>query len=233
MKDEVHSWKLLRCHADHREVGAADAHVSSNDRRVAGELLAPGVVCEDDHRVASRHAILVGNEGAADPRRHAEHIEEVAADHEAEPGLRRVVRAIGETRDGHTIGDEPREAVRPIPQVDVVAVRRQTSDGDERVTLLRDRCRDRDDVAALRDLQRPQCKRVGETEHRRIQADADRDRHHRDGREAWVLQQHPHAVPEVVPYAFEHWRHLSNNSQVPASKSQTSGSPSNRTRSWE
>ena len=67
------------------------------------ERLHPGVVRDHRHGVAAGHLILVGAKEAPQLRPHFEHVEQVAADGEAETALGLVFATERKARDQHPV----------------------------------------------------------------------------------------------------------------------------------
>ena len=69
---------MLGRHADHRELDPVQPDPGAENRRAGVVLAHPEIVAQNDHGIASLHLVLIGTEGAAQRRLHAQHSEEVA-----------------------------------------------------------------------------------------------------------------------------------------------------------
>ena len=81
LHDAMKARERFRRHAHDGELDAGNVHGPSNDRRVAGELLLPRGMTQDDNGVPSRDPILVRQEAASKHGLDVERAEEVAAHH--------------------------------------------------------------------------------------------------------------------------------------------------------
>ena len=163
-----------------------------------------GAVREHDDGVSSGHPILVGTNGATDRRLEFEHIEEIAADGEPQLALRHLVAPRREARKGDGVRSQTGEALCAISQIDVVAIRDPVGGEEERLVGPRRRGAHADDLIRMRHGQRSKDEAVGEAEHGRIGADANRDRRDGDQREAGVLHEHPRAVFQILEKSVNH-----------------------------
>jgi hypothetical protein len=186
--------------ADHGGLDAADANAPVHDCRVRREVLGPRVVVEDDDGTVPAGAVLVGPEGAAEPRTHAHRVEEVAAHGHPGFALNLFVGVSGKAGDDQGVGDEPLHAARLIAQVEVFGIGQP---GIAKAHARRERV-DRHDVARSRHGERSQHQAVGQAEHGRVGAHADGDRDDRGGGKPWILPEHPHAVAQVLTKAVQH-----------------------------
>ncbi len=200
----MHTGETLRCDADDGEVETTEADLPPDDSRIGSELLGPRVVREHDDRIATRHSILVGTQGTTERWSEFEHIEKVSAHGEPELALHHLVVPRREARERDGVRRQAGEALCTVSQIDVVEIREPVVAEEDRLVRPRRRGAHADDLIGARDGQRSQDEAVGQAEHGRVGADADRDRHDRDQREARVLHEHPRAMAEVLEYAFDH-----------------------------
>ena len=137
-------------------------------------------------RIAPDHAVVVDADRAAVNRLDAERVEQVAADGHSETALSRLIGAIGQADDDDSKRNEGGEAPRLVAHVFIVRVRQRCRRGT-RETRLGNDGRDGDDLARTGNGERAEHQRVREAEHRGVGAHANRDRQHRDEREARIL----------------------------------------------
>ncbi len=92
----MHPRESCRCNPDDGELHAPESDASPDDVRIGSELIGPRVVSEHEHRVSSGHAVLVWKKETPECWLETEHVEEVAADDQAEFALSRLVSPVGE-----------------------------------------------------------------------------------------------------------------------------------------
>src|SRR5260370_16761317 len=65
---------------------------------------------------------------------------------------------------------------------------------------------DGEELFRMRHWEEPQSGAIENSENAGVHAHAERQREHRDGREAWILDQHSPAKPQVVQQHFQYWQ---------------------------
>ena len=157
-----------------------EPHRASDDGRIAGERALPVVVRENDDRVRAGRDVVLGAKQPADLRSKAEQREVIAVHQLAGERLdviAGVERGDGELRD-RDLGER---ACRGAAEVDVVRVR-ERREREIALSLI-----DLGDLLGMRDRRASEQDRVHEAEHRRVGADAERQRKQRDEGEAGTL----------------------------------------------
>ena len=154
------------------ELDPVEPYRAAEDRAIRAELPLPEIVAEHHDRVASGHLVFVGSKGAAQLGLHAHHREEVAAHQQADRQFRQRAGLGGEPHNRLGERDQSFEAPAAIPDVDVVAIRREQDrpDGAEEIDPTVSTS------PAARHGERPEQQRIGEAEDRRVRADANRER---------------------------------------------------------
>ena len=203
MHELIGSGEIGRHDADHRHVHTGNANAAAEDSAIGGKFLLPQFMIEDDDRIAANDAIVVDADGAPEHRLHPEHVEEIAADSHAELTLRGLVGGVGKARNDQPEGGQAAKAAVAIADLFVIRIGQGRGVG-RRESRFRRHGGHVDDLARTWGGQRSKDECVRKAEHRRVGPDADRDRGHRDQREARILPQHPDAVREVLPESANH-----------------------------
>jgi hypothetical protein len=186
--------------ANHCKGHAVQPQFPADDRGIATERLHPGVVRDHRHGVAAGHLIFVGAEESPQLRPHLQHVEQVAADGEAETALGLVFAPEREAGGQHPVCGDAGEAPRGVTKLAI----REIREPRPAAAVVGRGAVDGHDIAAARYWQRAQHHAVGDAEHRRARRDADRNRGDRHEGEARVLHEHPHPVSEVLYQRLEH-----------------------------
>ena len=161
---------------------------ASDRGRIGTEPPAPEAVAEDDGLPAVGR-VLGGGEVAADCRLHAEHPEEVRRDpHAADPFGFAVRDQRRDPRPDERHVLERVAALAPVEERRVADVAGRSG----RAALA-----DRDEPIGIRVRQRAEQHGVEDAEDRGVRADAERQRHERDGREAGRTPKQPRGVADV------------------------------------
>ncbi len=182
---------VRRHHADDGDAAAVELNGAADDGRIAGEAALPETVAQDRDRVVSLRTFIVG-ERAPDQRRDAERREEVGRDVHADDFFRRarsgqVDAVVVERRD-------PLECRRALAPAD--EVRRREHVGAARPPRVG--FPHHDQASGIAERQRLEQHRVDDREDRRVRADAQRERQHRDRREARRAQAQTDGVADVL-----------------------------------
>ena len=192
--------EAARQHPDDRERLAVDEERLADDARVAAVAALPQPVGQDDDPVPARH-LLLGQEGAAHGRPHAEHREERRRDADA-------ADLLGDSIAAH----RPRHRVEPVaPPDDVVerpalrapveeVARRRRDVVVHRPALRRVHVADAHEAIDVRERRRAEEEVVGDREDGGGRADPEGEGQHRDEREAGVP---PRAAQRVADVADE------------------------------
>lgn len=200
-----------RRYADDFRNEAVDTHRAADHGRVAPEQAHPERMAQHRHQRGVGRVISWG-QSASELHARPQGPEVVSIDQRAARRERRHPA----TRHAHTSQEREREdpdigrsglAQRPVQRVAEVAPQGRTR---LRVPIVgRTALVDRDiaipvprkqlQLRRILDRQRRQQQRPHDSEHRRVRANADREREHGDRREARALAQHPQHVPEIRP----------------------------------
>jgi hypothetical protein len=182
--------------ADDRELDAVHAHAPPDDGGIGAERTLPKPMAQDRHGVTPRHGILRRSEYAPNRRLHAHRAEEVAGYERRRANLGGRIGARGELDcDVFVRRQAAGEARRRVANVDVVRVRRAQH---VRAAGRHVHGADGDDFVRVRDRQRAQQQSVGEAEGRRVRADPDGERQHRDQREAGTAREQARSHAQVL-----------------------------------
>ncbi len=188
---DVRAIEERRRHADHRESVRIDRDGLPDDRRVAAEPGAPGVVAQDRHRMRPLAEIFVGSEAAPHQHRGAKHGEVISRDRfplnahrvaGGPQGERKSTRGRQPVEEGHLLPDSLGDRVGDPRRARALAPRRR--DPDQRRRLADPRARTPQDG-------------VGQRVERRVRADPEGQRRHRQQREAGAPQHLADGIAEV------------------------------------
>jgi hypothetical protein len=149
---------------------AVEPKPTSDDGGIRAEFAFPYLVRQDHHRVAPRHALLVGVESASHLRLDAEHTKEVATHQKShlEPWLCSGI--IGKADADQVIGHQAVKRSGFVTKVDEVRIREAAEASGRRARY------HHDDMRRIRHRQGPQEQGVGEAEDGRVGADAKGER---------------------------------------------------------
>ena len=182
--------ELGRHHADHGHRRAVDPQRLAQHVGPALEAVAPDPVADDHHRLGAGLAVGVG-EVAAQHRPGAQHPEGIGGDPGAAIALGRAVGA-----DDIGVAQVERRQVLerglPGPPLGELPLR-----GPEVVVLLDVERRGVEDALRALEGQPAQHRPVQDAEHQGAQADAERQRHHRQGRHHWLPKSQTEGETEV------------------------------------
>ncbi len=185
--------ELLRHDADHGRAPAADERqLLTDDARVSAEAALPEPVTQNDGARPAR-AELFRRERAAERGRDAEQREEVFRDAHARDHLGQAARV--ERQAAARVGRQPLEGAALRAPVHEVRGRDAAHFGRAAAPVLG---RGDDHALGRVERQRPHQRRVHDAEDRRVDADAQPQRQHRDQRQPRPLQQRPHPVTQVL-----------------------------------
>ena len=184
--------ELLRHHADDRRHLGVGSHGAADDRRIAVEAILPGAIAEQHHR-RRRRMILLGPEGAAEHRLHAEDVERPRTGVGAEVADRLALGAADVDRLGVERGDVFEAGLLGAPILEVVDAHAHELDALRRLVT-----EQRHEPIRVVVRQPPDHGHVDDAEHRRGQADPEGQRD--DGRDAepGPADEHPDAVANVT-----------------------------------
>ncbi len=172
--------------ADDLERLVVTADDAADDIRRGGETVAPHGIADDHDAVIA--AGFVGIELPPERWRDAEHVEEIGRD--AQP-LRGAARFRERDVRLHVSGDAA-EAVLVVREREVVGGRKRA------VVILRRRAVQLDETFGVREGQRPQQQGVEKAEHRRVEADAEREGEDGDERKERLARQRPDNVAQIL-----------------------------------
>ncbi len=185
----IEAGELRRGDADDREGRAIERHRLADDVRRAAEAPLPETIADDHDRAvlaASAHVVRLG-EGAAENRRHAQHLEETAARHDAVGVVR--LAAARQVEAGRAIGEGPVEQLG-IARAQLLPQRV----GPGRPLLAGQQL---DEMLGLLDRQGAQHQRVDDREDRRVGADAERQGEDGDRRDHRRRPQRTNRIADV------------------------------------
>ena len=178
--------------ADDREVDAVEPHGAAEDGWIGAELLRPEIVAEDHHRVASGTWSSSGRKSRPSSGATPTTAEEIAAHQHADARLRQRRRDRWRSRPWTW----RTRSVRRSSCCDRGC--RRSRDTTRAGSPGRGRQSDRQQLARTWHREGPEQQRIGKAEDRAVRADANRQRHHRDDREARIPREHPAAVAQVL-----------------------------------
>ena len=179
-----------RHHASNRVRLIVHRHDAADNRRIGIEPPPPQAVAQYQHAPSGRR-VVGGGEVASQRRSDAERAQEVRRHaHRGNPlGLAvRDERRIPRSDDRDLV-----ECVRPFAPVD------HRREADVSGAAVGAGFADVDEPRRIGERQRPEKHRVDHAEDRRVRADAERERHDGDGREAGTAVQQPEPVADVAP----------------------------------
>ncbi len=153
----------------------------------------PEVVTDNGDGMRTRRSIVVLREETSGPRSHAEHFEKVSADQFAAHAF--VLIGVTDVHLRAAARDDAGEDVAAIAQVLVHRVRERALDAWSFFRIVRG---EHDELIGIVDRQALQQHLVGDREDRGVRADAECEREHDDGGEAWVLGEQPNGVANVL-----------------------------------
>ena len=176
----------------------------------AAVLLLPEPVAEDDAGSRARFSIVGRRQQAADVRRHAERLKEIAADPDSLCGSR--LAAAGQVERHGAPGEHLGEGLLPLAHGahnGFVMIGRRLMKRPVRPfpfvsMLISTSC------CGILDRKRPEAHRVDELEDGRVRADAERERQDGDDRESGIEPQEARAVAQVLPDGLERARSCSS-----------------------
>ena len=199
------SREIPRCDADHRELPVPQLEHRAERSRAAGELPLPEGVADHRHRRADRRDVLVFAKETPAGGRDAEK-RKVARGHEQSVEIRRLVAAAERHAQGRN-GRDLREArVLGADRREHRIVRRALP--EPVLHRSRDECHDLVRRAHMR--RRPKQQLVDDAEHRRVRADAERERQQHRDREPGRAPQLPHRVRHIVENRLQSMTHGSS-----------------------
>ena len=183
--------ELGRHDTDHLDGLSVNLHCVVDQIGIGAEAIPPCTVTQHDHVVGTR-LVLFGCEHSADRRSHAQRSEEVSGDQQALESLGGL--AVADQHRRRTIeGHHLREDIVPRAEVDEVGWR-------VRPAVRVDRCaEDLDQPFRLWIGKGTEEVSVQHAEHRRIGADAERQRYDGDGREPWSAAERARREAEILP----------------------------------
>ena len=206
MPENQHPRKGFRGHANHGELGAVQANVLAENRRVASEFVLPEVRPEHHHGIAPRHLIFVLPKSPPQPRLYAEHMEVVAGNKHATLDPRSGSWFAAEAHRFHCcVGDYAVVALRFAADVQVFAIGEIV---EARVTC---RAYQTYHAARMRYRVRPENQRIDHAESPRGHSDPQRERDHHERSKSGRAAQAPDRVVRVV----EEIRQPINASHIP------------------
>ena len=183
-------------HADDGELFAVDTHEPPEGVRAGAELL-PELIADDRDADAGAGTLLFRGERSSMRRRRTEHLEVVVSHR----GGKRTPRAVAgiETDEVHGVRGQARKDVgRSFLDIAVVRV------GEVARFQVRRRRVDVQLHHFVRiGVQRPQQQAIDEAEHADVDADAERQRHHRRDREPGAATQRPQREAHVLDEVLE------------------------------
>src|SRR5438067_3409490 len=188
----VDSSEALGSDADDAEINSIDPHRAADDRTVGGELGTPEIIGEHGDGTPSGNRVFFSKKAAAERRLYAEHLEEVAADHQRAAKMSAV---IGRLRHAYPVEIKSREAIkgtRLVTQVPIVRIR----DAAHSSRLIRRIGADRYHRTRVIDRQRTQEESVCKAENGAIRANAKRERQCRNRCEARIAHKQPQPVTD-------------------------------------
>jgi hypothetical protein len=182
-----------REHAHHGGRRAVHLHRAPHHAAVAAEGAAPERVPEQRH-ARRPHRVLAGGEASPRDRRHAEHVEEVGGDLGRGEHHRPV--AVGEGGAGRVVAGDRGEGAAPAAEVEEVGVRRLHA---PRAGRLRRAVPEVHEPLRLGEGEGAEERGVDDAEHRRVGADAERDRRDHGRGEARPREEPARGVSQVAP----------------------------------
>ena len=185
--------EIDRHDADDRARDAVENNRLAHDVRIAGKALLPEAVAEDGDRRAAGLVLVLGDP-AADDRRQLEHAKQARRHARCTDALR-VPLARQDAAAGRRAADGVEDGVLIAP-VDVLGKRRRAR-GTERLRVV-----DRDERVGIGEWQRFDQHRVHDAEHRRVGADAERQRDHGQRREPRIAREQPKGETDVLKERF-------------------------------
>ncbi len=176
---------------------AAERERAPEDLRIGAESALPQTVAQNDHVRRLGHEVLVGLKHAAARRRHAQQRKVRRRDEFS-------VDALGLLGPDHrhalaVEGGDVLEALRSRAPIDVVRIRGPPA-FHSRAHDIAPQFHERGRILVR---ERPLADRVDEAEDGRVRADADRERQHRDDREARRFAERPQRVAHILRQRLE------------------------------
>jgi hypothetical protein len=194
---------LLR-DADDRERIVADDDLLADHVGIAGEARLPVAVADHGHRMRAARHVILRRQHAAERGLHAEHVEERSRHQLARRALRAALNAHG--HGPVAAAEHTREHVVVIAEVDVVRIRERILIALP-VAMKRSLALEQHQLLRILHGQQAQQGLIDQREDRRVGAEAQRDREHRDDGEDRRLAQRAQGIAEICQQ-MRHYSYL-------------------------